>query len=208
MKTPKEQNLTLKQVLEKYKETVLYYLNSSCKSGKATVKPCMISPMTNKEDVLWVNFFDNDFKLNVEYSQYVSWDKLYVLKEEADNKAKHINELYSSFRYEPYVSVDILENHLDELYETEKLIDKLLSSFENYEGIDFCDVSAGGIQVRIHHKAIKGYSYGNQFTIKYDFSNIKEIPWQVARHFYEIDTPEQINDMKSFISFGERYGWD
>ena len=80
--------------------------------------------------------------------------------------------------------------------------------FENYGGIDFCDVNAGGIQVRIHHNSISGYTYGQQKTILYDFSNIDEIPFEVVREFVRIDVPEAIQREKKFIADGEKYGWD
>ena len=49
----------------------------------------------------------------------------------------------------------------------ESQINKCLCGFENFQGIDFCNVGAGGIQIRGHHKQIKGFTYGSQPTIKY-----------------------------------------
>ena len=86
--------------------------------------------------------------------------------------------------------------------------DELLADCESYNGIDFCDVHAGGIQVRIHHKQIKGYSYGHQVTINYDFSNMDEVPELVTRVFKYYDTSDQVKTMKSYIAQGEKYGWD
>lgn len=131
-------------------------------------------------------------------------DEEFIRRFQKNNKKVTLNE----FRYTPFVSDDTIDEHCEDLVKCEKLINKLLNGFSNYNGIDFCDVGANGIQVRIHHKQIKGYTYGNQITIKYDFSNIDEVPYQVVKEFIDNDTQDKVNAQKEFIEFGEKYGWD
>lgn len=119
-----------------------------------------------------------------------------------------IQDKRQSFRHRPYLRDKMLNDHYDELKQIECRVDELLAGSVNYDGIDFCDVHAGGVQVRIHHKQIKGYTYGHQVTINYDFSNMNKVPEQVANAFKYYDTPDRIMTMKSFIAQGERYGWD
>lgn len=141
------------------------------------------------------------------FSQGFLWENIFLDYEEAKKTAKARNTRLFSFRHEPFISDKMLEEHYDDFKRTETLIDKLLSGFENYDGIDFCDVQASGIQVRIHHKCIRGYTYGQQKTIRYDFSNINEIPFDVVREFIRIDEPSAILSEQDFIREGEKYGW-
>lgn len=117
-------------------------------------------------------------------------------------------QLKTVFRYPPYLSCQILKEHFQELKEIENIIDERLSAYENYDGIDFCDVYAGGIQIRMHHKKVKGYTVGRQITIEYDFSNAKEVPDLVCAAFIANDNKENIAALNSFIEQGKKYGWD
>lgn len=102
----------------------------------------------------------------------------------------------------------MLEERLKDFMYIESQIDKCLCGFENFQGIDFCNVGAGGIQIRGHHKQIKGYIYGSRPTIKYDFSNIEEVICEFIDMWRRNDTSEKIMKEKRFIYFGEKYGWD
>ena len=104
--------------------------------------------------------------------------------------------------------MDIIKNNLNELIFIQEDIKKKLKGYENFLGIDFCDVSASGIQIRGHHKNIKGYTYGEQPTIKYDFSNINEVIKEFVLMWWEKDNDAEIAKEKDLISFGEKYGWD
>lgn len=83
-----------------------------------------------------------------------------------------------------------------------------LDGFENFDGIDFCDVGAGGIQIRGHHKRVKGYCFGEQVTIKYDFSNSIEAVDEFITMWKAHDNDEALHDYLEFIAFGEKFGWD
>lgn len=105
------------------------------------------------------------------------------------------------FRYKPCMYEDMLNCHKEELLKCEKLIDKLLSKFDNYDGVDFYDVWAKGIQVRLHNKQIEKYIYSKPITIQYDFSNIGDVPYQVVKEFVESDSDDRINIQEEFIEF-------
>lgn len=112
------------------------------------------------------------------------------------------------FKHKPYLRDDILSEHKEKLIHIEQEITKQLTDYENFDGIDFCDVNAGGIQIRGHHKQINGYTYGKQPTIKYDFSNYLECIDEFVQMWKEYDTPNKVRDEQWFIEQGEKYGWD
>ena len=112
------------------------------------------------------------------------------------------------FKYKPFLKEKILKEYLNELTYIENEITKKLKNFPNFNGIDFCDVNADGIQIRGHHKLIKGYTYGSQPTIQYDFSNYEECINKFIKMWKEFDTPEQVKSYQNFITDGEKWGWD
>lgn len=120
----------------------------------------------------------------------------------------HNDETLKEFWRKPYVKQQTLIEHKDDLLKIEKQINDGLKDYPNFLGIDFCDVSAGGIQIRGHHKAIKGYSYGSQPTIKYDFSNKDEVAQDFIEMWKSEDTPSKVRHFQNFIEMGEKYGWD
>jgi hypothetical protein len=117
-------------------------------------------------------------------------------------------DLKEQFRIKPHVSDKILTEHFDDFKKIENAINEALKEYPNFVGIDFCDVSAGGIQIRGHHKDVQRYCYGDQVTIKYDFSNIDEAITAFVQMWRRKDTPEQAQDYKDFLADGERHGWD
>jgi hypothetical protein len=114
----------------------------------------------------------------------------------------------AALKYKPFLRQHILDKHLEDLFYIESIITEQLKVFPNFEGIDFCDVNAGGIQVRGHHNQIKGYSFGNQPTINYDFSNLDEVIEQFVSMWEVSDTPKKVKEYQDFIRDGERWGWD
>lgn len=101
---------------------------------------------------------------------------------------------------------DVLKYKNELEYIRDEIINKI-GTDHNFRGITFCDVSAGGIQIQLHHQKIKNYVVGKQATVKYDFSNYKEVVPEVVKNWNEIDD-HYIQDELNFISFGEKYGWD
>ena len=112
------------------------------------------------------------------------------------------------FQYPSYVRPDTLKNYKEKMLYIQNKIKDELSNFENFEGIDFCDVSANGIQVRGHHKKVRGYTYGFQPTINYDFSNVEEIVESFVNAWKREDNPEDVKSYLDFIHDGQKYGWD
>lgn len=203
MREPYDGKVNPRLVYERFKNCVFYCVSNG-KGNQSVVEPCVLKFSYN---LLMIKTFDKNWKLG-DISRCFDWENMFLNYDEAKKLAKERNDRISSFRHRPYLSHQILKEHFDELKRAETLINKMLLGFENYGGIDFCDVNAGGIQVRIHHNSISGYTYGQQKTILYDFSNIDEIPFEVVREFVRIDVPEAIQREKKFIADGEKYGWD
>lgn len=203
MNEPFDGKVNPRLIYKKFNNCVFYYV-ADMKGQLAKIEPCILYYSDN---LLFIKSFNENWELG-KWAHRFNWENLFFNYDEAKKASKEINDRILSFKYKPYLSYKILEEHFDELRNIEKLIDKLLLGFDNYDGIDFCDVGAGGIQVRIHHRSISNYTYGQQKTIFYDFSNIGKIPYEVAEEFVRIDTPELILEEKEFIAFGEKYGWD
>jgi hypothetical protein len=96
----------------------------------------------------------------------------------------------------------------DTLFRVRRFIMQELEQYPNFEGVDFCDVSAGGIQIRGHHKEVVGYSYGPQTTIRYDFINAMEAANQFVEGWKQHDEPVKVSGFNDFLNDGNTYGWD
>lgn len=143
------------------------------------------------------------------YSHGACVDNLFDNEFDAINRASFLKKLYlGTFREKPFLKSEILIQNLDKLIFIESAINKGLEDYENFESIDFCDVSAGGIQIRGRHKLIKNYTYGNQPTIKYDFSNFKECIKDFLEDWKAKDNPEYVKNYQGFLREGERYNWN
>jgi hypothetical protein len=158
------------------------------------------------------------------YNMRDKWDNMHITREDAEAQANmktqekqeatrianEISEFSSKHFYrKPYMKTDMLYKHKEDLAEIEREINNALKKeYPGFQGIDFCDVNAGGIQIRGHHKEIDGYSYGHQPTIKYDFSNKDEVAKEFIESWKAADNEKDIESQKNFISFGEKYGWD
>lgn len=194
-----------KEFYEENRDKTFFYLSSRCKNiGEIKeVKPdyyynmiLWYYPQKDITDIKKITKFNAD------------WFDIFETKEAAEEAFKYYSSLYGMFKYRPYLSIKMLINHAEQLHKIEQDIEEGLKDNENFEGVDFCDVSAGGIQIRIHHKEIKNYTYGGQYTILYDFSNADDAAQAVIEHFKEIDNPKDIKIMLDFIADGEKYGWD
>ena len=113
-----------------------------------------------------------------------------------------------NFQRKPYLRDELLKENYDKLIHIETKINEKLADFENFDGIDFCDVNAGGIQIRGFHKEVKGYCYGDQITIEYDFSNYEEAIELFVDEWKNSDIPKKVKSYKDFLEAGERWGWD
>ena len=111
-------------------------------------------------------------------------------------------------KYKSYLRQETLDQHIEKMVEIATTIDKRLSDYPNFDGIDFSDVSTGYIQIRGHHKMIEKYSYGGQPDINLDFSNYKEAIDEFVGMWKRIDNEESVNSELKFISCGEKWGWD
>jgi len=203
MKVPYDGKINIRLILKRYKNKIFYYV-SDFDNYKYSFKPCMLSD-SSSIGFPSVRFFNEKMKLDTGYSRGADWKMLFDSFEGAENEAKRINSLYfDGFQHKPFLKIEKLEEHKEDLLKIEKDINKLLKGFEDFEGIDFCDVSASGIQIRGHHKKIKGYTYGKQPTIKYDFSNKDEIVMEFVSMWYKHDKPSEISRELSFIADGEK----
>lgn len=207
MKKPCGEKVNNRLISKLYKEQIFYYVGKS-KGKKQIVEKCILSQDKNYfDDDILIRIINDDFTKE-DWRFYANWENLYLTYREAKKQADEFNEKLSLFDFEPYLSVDIIKNHLNELIFIQENIKKKLKGYENFLGIDFCDVSARGIQIRGHHKNIKGYTYGEQPTIKYDFSNINEVIKEFVLMWWEKDNDAEIEKEKDLISFGKKYGWD
>ena len=110
--------------------------------------------------------------------------------------------------YFSHLSESTIDEHMDELLRIQDTIIEKLKDYPNFYGMDFTDVNAGGIQIRGHHRNINGYSYGDQPTLKYDFSNIDECIEDFVEGWKRCDNPKDFITFKRFIEDGQKYGWD
>lgn len=101
----------------------------------------------------------------------------------------------------------MLKEHKEDFDRIRQKITEALKDYENFDGVNFVDVNARGIQVNGLHKKTGRY-YFHTVTIKYDFSNIDEVVDEFVSGWKKYDNPEYISDFLSFIRMGEEYGWD
>lgn len=194
------------RLLEKYyKGKSFYYVGlKNSKRQEFELRECRLTD-GNYETPLWK--FDSGKEF--EYGMFVPWEDIFDVWEDAKKEIDRRNVLYRKGFYQiPFVKLEVLEKYKEEMLRIENTIKKYLKGFENFQGIDFCDVSAGGVQIRGHHKEIKNYTYGRQPTIKYDFSNADDVIWEFLKMWGEVDNPQAIAREKAFIADGEKYGWD
>lgn len=205
MEVPYKGKVNMRLVAERFKNKTFYYVNGS-KSGDYKLEPCLLSKDSFNSMAFVIPL--NELHEPQKWSHGASWGDIYDVFEDAEKEVKNRNNLYNSFKYKPFLGLQTIKEHFQDLIKIEQDICKLLKGFDNFQGIDFCDVSANGIQIRGHHKKIKDYTYGQQPTIKYDFSNKDSIVMEFVNMWYEHDTPSKVSAEKRFIAAGEKYGWD
>jgi len=195
----KEKKETWLKRVEESKSQTFWYVDTE----KYILKPCVLS-----SHYAMIRFFEDNGE-TTSWSQGFRERNLFRDKPEAQIRLDYLKKLYfEAFKYKPYLSEEIITEHMDELTQIEKEVTERLKDFPNFTGIDFCNVGAHGIQIRGHHKEIKRYTYGTQPTIKYDFSNYLDCIQEFVGMWKEYDTPEKIRNEKLFIADGEKYGWD
>lgn len=211
MKVPYNGKVSIETIVKRFslKNKILFSLSKD-RFGKYVTEPCQLTS-SSRIDWPFVRYLKKEgeaisFENNLSIG--ASWGTLFETKQECDNLAENYNKILSAFRYTPNHSIADIAKNFDKFKACEGAIDKLLSGYLNYDGIDFCNVAAGGIQIRLHHKQIKGYTYGDQFTIKYDLSNIEDAPKEVAAIWENYDKADKVSQYKDFIASGEKYGWD
>lgn len=111
------------------------------------------------------------------------------------------------FDYLPYMNEVMLKTFKDLLLDIQSIIHDGLKDYPNFLGVQFIDVSAGGIQIRGFHKQVSGYSYGKQVTIKYDMSNAYDCAELFIEAWKASDTESSLKATLVFIKEGEEYGW-
>lgn len=107
-----------------------------------------------------------------------------------------------------YMEEEMINNHKNEIKWLVNHINENLKDRPNFNGFDLCDVNANGIQIRMFNKQIRNYSFGDQFTIDYDWSNYKEAANKAIENFRNYDNDKYIVSYKNFLENGEKYGWD
>lgn len=206
MEIPYNGNVNCKLVAKRFEGVQFWHVEKKT-NGYYIVKACTPSVKTSTKDYVLFSRLDKNFNIVLGASPF-SWSDIYDSYFDARAKAKEYNELLKRFAFMPYLDIKIIQEHFDDLMRIQNEIHKKLAGYENFLGIDFCNVGANGIQIRGHHKEIKRYTYGLQPTIKYDFSNIDEVIKEFVEMWWEYDTQDQISKKKRFIADGEKYGWD
>lgn len=136
------------------------------------------------------------------------WDHLFETEEEAQETANLYNETIKCFDHVPLIDIKKLVANREALINIQNKINEKLKNHPNFDSIDFCDVGANGIQIRLHHKQIDGYTLSEQATLKYDLSNIEEVIDTSVNNFIAFDTEDNIKGYKEFLAEGDKYGWD
>ena len=106
---------------------------------------------------------------------------------------------------------DYLRGYKDRKEDFDKIrqmIADKLKDFPDFNGVDFTDVGAGGIQICGKHKKIRGFYYSGMPTINYDFSNITEAVDDIVEKWKQADNPTSVEAYKKFIADCTRWGWD
>lgn len=100
---------------------------------------------------------------------------------------------------------DTYKQHFDDFVYIYESITKQLSGSPNFDGVDFCDVLAGGITIHLQHKDVGSYL---TVTLLYDFSNKEEVIQDAVNQWKIWDKPKYVSAYKDFLNQGNKYGWD
>lgn len=210
MVNPPKKGTTKEQFNRYFSNRVFYYLPTSKYGAGNIIYPCVVTAGAyNDDEYATIMVFDNCWNLKpVKTRTLIKWIYLFNTYEDAEKVQKHLKKLYNGFKNKPYISASILEKYKSKLMLIEKSIQDNLKDYNNFDGIDFCDVNAGGIQIRGHHKDIKNYCFGEPITIRRDFSNYKDVISKFVDMWKSLDNDDYISSYKKFLINGEKYGWD
>ena len=86
-----------------------------------------------------------------------------------------------------------------------EITDKLKDT--NLMEVSFCDVSAGTIQVNLIHKDTPCYTFLH-VALNHEWDNIDDLIEEAVTEFKKYDNEKHVKSYKSFLSDGEKYGWD
>ncbi len=160
MKIPFDGNVNARLVEKRFKGQVFYSVTDP-QGGKdheieigflrlnGCLKYPMIQPIKNGEVK--------------NYSHGCSWSMIFETLDDAKKQQRLINGLYNDeFHKKPFIKRDFLKKIKPELLELQSVISLLFDGHVEFNGVNFSDVGAGGVQV---------YAAGYHTTIKYDLSN-------------------------------------
>lgn len=105
----------------------------------------------------------------------------------------------------PFLSREY-ENQYFKLILAQEKINNRLKDYEDFGGVCFSDVHAGGIQIHMNNKRVPICIADS--TIKYDFSNIDEAVEKAIQAFIDTDNEQSIKNANDFYEDGCKYGWD
>jgi len=182
-----------------------YYVHTKTKTGNIEPIPCILADESKKINMPVIYCLNNKMK-PVNYCGIIPASELTDDIEIAKQKAACINELYKGFQHKPYISVDILELHKQDLLQIETKIQSELGEYDNFQGIDFCQ-SLDKIGIRGHHASIYGYVFCSE-AFSVDFSDTETAIRNFIEFWKKNDTPENVADYARFLEDGKKYGWD
>lgn len=170
-------------------------------------------PLYTQENALLINkAFErvNDLKLSITIFKNLKGSKntAFSRRLESELQKEKMKPYLDKFLYKPYLRDEVVIDNFETLLYIQSEITSKLKDYPGFKGIDFCDVNAGGIQIRGFHEEIKGYSYGELYKINYDFSNVEEAIEKFVKMWKVMDNKKAIEIKKSFIEDGHKYGWD
>ena len=168
---------------------------------------------TKKDDELWfVQLYSKEVVIDtIPVAKKDIYKQRYIFEdyEDALQCQKHLQLAYfETFQHRPLIKIETIEQYLMELIEVELAVSEQLQEYVNFDGIDFVDVCANGIQVRGFHKQLLGMCFGSIFTIKYDFSNYKEVIKEFVEMWKARDNPEIIKMDNRFSDSCEKWGFN
>lgn len=124
MKKPCGEKVNNRLISKLYKEQIFYYVGKS-KGKKQIVEKCILSQDKNYfDDDILIRIINDDFT-KADWRFYANWENLYLTYREAKRCADEFNEKLSLFDFEPYLSVDIIKNNLNELIFIQEDIKKI-----------------------------------------------------------------------------------
>ena len=195
-------------------KTILDYLNTDSDfyivdEKTYAIQKCRLVTPYDPVGINMLRIYKSDDTLDMSFSQGYNIESLSESLAGAEQYAEFLSDLYTiGFYKKPFIKSKILRVCKPELIDIELQINKRLKDHSNFEGIDFCDVGAHGIQIRGHHKEINGYVYGNQITINYDLSNYPDVINEFVDMWNQKDTIEQLRSDQAMYRDFAKYGCD